>query len=95
MVRATISVGLRAEGSVLRLDVSDEGPGFDLDRVGGAGHLDETGHLGLAGVREQAELLGGAVRASSGMPGTGRWSASGGRRPRMPTWARVATPGRA
>ncbi len=55
----TISVGLHEEGSLLRLDVSDEGPGFDLDRVGGTGHLDETGHLGLAGVREQAEVLGG------------------------------------
>ncbi len=54
-----ISVGLRQEGALLRLDVSDEGPGFDLERVGGAGDMDGTGHLGLAGVREQAELLGG------------------------------------
>jgi signal transduction histidine kinase len=55
----TINVGLHAEGTLLRLDVADEGPGFDLEAVGGTGHLDETGHLGLAGVREQAELLGG------------------------------------
>lgn len=54
-----IDVGLHAGGPLLRLDVADEGPGFDLESVGGTGHLDETGHLGLAGVREQAELLGG------------------------------------
>jgi signal transduction histidine kinase len=49
----TVSVALAADGDTLRLEVSDEGPGFDAGRVGG------TGHLGLAGVREQAELLGG------------------------------------
>ena len=47
------------DAAQLRLDVSDEGAGFDLGRIGGTGHLDETGHLGLAGIREQAELLGG------------------------------------
>ena len=52
------------KAALLRLDVSDEGPGFDLERVGGAGDLDGTGHLGLAGVREQAELLGGASRSA-------------------------------
>jgi len=48
-----ITVRLDASGNVLRLDVSDEGEGFDQTRVGSAEHL------GLAGIREQAELLGG------------------------------------
>jgi signal transduction histidine kinase len=48
-----ISVDLAVNGGVLRLEVSDEGPGFDPGQVG------DAEHLGLAGVREQAELLGG------------------------------------
>lgn len=51
-----ITVALTA-ADVLRLEVSDEGPGFDASRVGG------TDHLGLAGVREQAGLLGGGFEA--------------------------------
>jgi signal transduction histidine kinase len=49
----TVSMRLVAVADVLRLDVADEGTGFDPDRVGA------PQHLGLAGVREQAELLGG------------------------------------
>jgi signal transduction histidine kinase len=51
--RGAISVRLGLDGRLLRLEVSDEGEGFDRERVG------EPGHLGLAGIREQAELLGG------------------------------------
>jgi signal transduction histidine kinase len=43
----------------LRLTVSDSGPGFDGQRVGAAGHL------GLAGIREQAELLGGTFEVGN------------------------------
>jgi signal transduction histidine kinase len=53
-----ITVRLAPEATLLRLEVSDEGPGFDLEQVV-AVEPDEAGHLGLAGVREQAELLGG------------------------------------
>lgn len=42
-----------AEADRLYLTVSDAGPGFDLTAV------DTAGHLGLAGIRERAELLGG------------------------------------
>jgi signal transduction histidine kinase len=68
----TITVGLHLDAAMLRLDVSDEGPGFDPERVGGggAGDLDETAHLGLAGVRERAELLGG--RFAVGQDARGR-----------------------
>ncbi len=48
----------------LRLTVSDGGPGFDAERVG------EEGHLGLAGIREQAELLGGTFEIN-GSEGSG------------------------
>jgi signal transduction histidine kinase len=41
------------EADRLYLTVSDAGPGFDWTAV------DTDGHLGLAGVRERAELLGG------------------------------------
>ena len=47
--------------------IADDGVGFDLDR------LDETGrpgHLGLAGMRERAELVGGRFRIESS-PGSG------------------------
>ena len=42
----------------LRASVSDAGPGFDGDQVGA------EGRLGLAGIREQAELLGGGFEVS-------------------------------
>lgn len=48
----------------LALDVSDAGPGFD-PLVGSA-----PGSLGLAGMRERAELLGGRMEVSSA-PGSG------------------------
>jgi signal transduction histidine kinase len=48
----------------LSLQVSDAGPGFDPDRGPG------EGHLGLAGMRERTELLGGRFELTS-TPGTG------------------------
>jgi signal transduction histidine kinase len=53
------------------LTVSDAGPGFAGARVG------EEGRLGLAGLREQAELLGGSFeigeRAGGGARVTVTW----------------------
>jgi len=55
----------------LRATVADGGPGFDRGVVGA------EGHLGLAGIREQAELLGGTFDVSSdagnGTEVTVRW----------------------
>jgi signal transduction histidine kinase len=48
----------------LAVEVSDTGPGFESRQDPGAGHL------GLAGMRERAELLGGRFELESG-PGTG------------------------
>ena len=59
-----VRVRARVADGALHLDVSDGGPGFD------PAHLDESPGLGLAGMREQAELLGGALAVHSA-PGQG------------------------
>jgi signal transduction histidine kinase len=55
-----VAVRVAAEGTLLHLVVSDRGPGFTDERIGA------NGRLGLAGMREQAELLGGAFDVQSG-----------------------------
>jgi len=66
-----VSVALFGDREQLLLTVADAGPGIDRSRVG------TEGHLGLAGVREQAELLGGgfelADRDGGGASVTVRW----------------------
>jgi len=54
-------VNVRVEATAdgwLRASVTDAGPGFDGEQVGA------EGHLGLAGIREQAELLGGGFEVA-------------------------------
>jgi signal transduction histidine kinase len=62
-VRHARGIGVTAdvvgESGFLNLVVSDHGPGFDPKQVG------TDGHLGLAGMREQVELLGGDFSISS------------------------------
>lgn len=58
-----IRVRVAASEGVLRATVSDRGPGFDAGSVGA------EGHLGLAGIREQAELLGGSFEIAPGPDG--------------------------
>ncbi len=76
-------VGVRlvvdADDDLLALEVADQGPGFDVDR------LTTLPGLGLAGMREQAELLGGDFAISS-RPGAGtvvrvRWPLARRRQP--------------
>jgi signal transduction histidine kinase len=59
-----VSVSLVADSDRVALTVSDAGPGFGGARVG------EEGRLGLAGLREQAELLGGSFEIGE-RPGGG------------------------
>ena len=54
----------RDDGERLSLEVADGGPGFD------PAELETSQGLGLAGIRERAELLGGAVRRGVA-PGSG------------------------
>ena len=57
-------VEIREEGARLLIQISDTGPGFDPH-----GALKE-GHLGLVGMRERAEVLGGSFDLQS-QPGLG------------------------
>ena len=86
--------GLHAEAAVLRLDVSDEGPGFDLERVGGRATSMRrvTWAWRASGSRRSCSADGSA---SSGMPVTGPSSASGGRRRPDARLEPVTTPGSA
>jgi signal transduction histidine kinase len=59
-----VTVRLWADGDMLCVGVSDGGPGFRFEEV------DATRGLGLAGMRERAELLGGAFAIHTS-PGQG------------------------
>ncbi len=59
-----VDVSLRAEGEILTLSVEDDGRGFDLRE------LSESTGLGVAGMRERAELIGGTLEIRS-RPGEG------------------------
>ncbi len=61
--RVTISLRVSSDGHGLTLTISDDGVGFDAQ----AAH---PGHYGLAGLREQAQLIG-AVLAIHGAPQQG------------------------
>ncbi len=57
---AGVAVGVtESTDGQLVAEVSDKGPGFDVRRRPG------PGHLGLAGMRERAELLGGRLEVES------------------------------
>lgn len=58
-----VSVALVADGQTLSVVVRDDGPGFDPGAV-------DPERLGLVGMRERAELLGGSVRLRTS-PGLG------------------------
>ncbi|HEX5014205.1 MAG TPA: sensor histidine kinase [Candidatus Limnocylindrales bacterium] len=59
-----IEVALSRFGDDIRLEVRDRGPGFDPDAV-------RTGALGVAGMRERAELLGGSFEIGPRSDGRG------------------------
>jgi signal transduction histidine kinase len=56
---AATAVRCRQVGDELVVEVSDDGPGFDPSQV------DSSTHLGLAGMRERTELLGGTFEIQS------------------------------
>lgn len=62
--RAEVEIHLRP--SDVRLRISDDGRGFDLSAVTAR----RDGGLGVIGMRERAELLGGRLQVTSGPQGT-------------------------
>jgi signal transduction histidine kinase len=62
---AAVSISLTGTDGGLRLEIADDGPGFDAAAMNGA-----EDQLGLFGMRERAESLGGEFRLTSG-PGDG------------------------
>jgi PAS domain S-box-containing protein len=63
-----VGVHLKAEAGRLRIEIVDDGEGFDLGELGRRSH--EGVALGLMGMRERAVLVGGRVRIISS-PGKG------------------------
>jgi two-component system, NarL family, sensor kinase len=62
-----VSVSLRMVGSCVELRVADDGHGFDGDDPFGSA---APGHLGLASMRERAELMDGTLDVASSERGT-------------------------
>ncbi len=58
-----VQVGLTAANGRLRLEIVDQGPGFDAAAT--LDTLEMEGHLGLAGMRERVAAAGGDVRVVS------------------------------
>jgi ligand-binding sensor domain-containing protein/signal transduction histidine kinase len=63
---ARISVRIVFEPRLVRMEVRDDGVGFDA----GAASLESQGHFGILGMRERVEQAGGAFAVSS-QPGKG------------------------
>lgn len=62
-----VAIRLQAENGSVVLEVSDNGQGFgDVDPLGVA----EPGHIGLASIRERAEMAGGRLAISDSGDGT-------------------------
>jgi signal transduction histidine kinase len=62
-----VSISLRTVGSNVELRVADDGHGFDVNAPMDGG---EPGHLGLASMRERAELMDGRLEIESSERGT-------------------------
>jgi signal transduction histidine kinase len=63
-----VSISLRSVDSTVELRVADDGHGFDPD--GDGLQMSKAGHIGLASMRERAELLRGELDIESSERGT-------------------------
>ena len=68
----TLRIAGALDGNALVFSVADDGHGFDVTHVPGP----ESGHFGLAGIRERVEHLGGSVEMRSNPP-TGTYTRIG------------------
>ena len=62
----SIAIAGALDNGMLRFSVSDDGSGFDTERVAGS----RDGHFGLTGIRERVHKLNGTFRIDS-TPGRG------------------------
>ncbi|MEA2427951.1 MAG: hypothetical protein QOF37_1579, partial [Thermoleophilaceae bacterium] len=62
-----VSITLRTVDGEVELRVSDDGSGFDGEQPLGP---NEPGHIGLATMRERAELIGGRLEIRTGEKGS-------------------------
>lgn len=60
-----VRVSVTADGGVLAIAISDRGPGFEVNTS-----IQSNGHMGLSGMRDRVESLGGRFDIRSG-PGMG------------------------
>jgi two-component system, NarL family, sensor histidine kinase UhpB len=67
---ATASVGARVSSDAIEIEIVDDGVGFDVEDA--LAHGARHDRLGLAGMRERADLLGGTFRVSSRVGGPTR-----------------------
>jgi signal transduction histidine kinase len=61
-------VSVRKNGNNIRIDIKDDGVGFDISKIGP--HEDKTGGFGLFNIRERLDYIGGNFEIKS-KPGQG------------------------
>ncbi|WP_040949012.1 sensor histidine kinase [Gorillibacterium massiliense] len=60
-----VSVTMSSEGELLRIEIIDNGVGFNTDAIG-----KDAGHYGLLGIQERSRLIGGEMQVLSNEDGT-------------------------
>jgi signal transduction histidine kinase len=70
------AVSAKCEAGRIQIEISDQGPGFDVNQS-----IDWEQHLGLAGMRERVESLGGVFRLESSINHGSRVTVSLGLQP--------------
>ncbi len=73
-----VEISVTAHGGDVEMVIRDDGEGFDPETVPALAA--QAGHLGLVGMRERVEMLGGRFRIESGPGGPTRISV------RLPRW---------
>lgn len=61
-----VEIDLHREGDSVRLEVRDDGTGFDVARIP---QLVRNGHFGIAGMRERAQMVDGRLDVASHLSG--------------------------